>query len=115
MSVYDEVNSLIKAIYESTQYKKFEETNNKLYENKELLIKVNDFRKQRLVIESKKSKGIKYSKNELKSLQEMYSSLMTNPDVSSFIHAERELSEMILNIYEKLGKALNFDLIFLNK
>ena len=62
--------------------------------------------KQRLLLESR-TVANNYPANELKAVQELYSSLRSNYLASS-LDAERELTEMILNIYKEIGEALDF-------
>ncbi|NLJ87819.1 MAG: YlbF family regulator [Epulopiscium sp.] len=114
MSLQHEVNCLINAIQESSQYKNYKKTRLDLLQDEELTKKVNEFRKQRLLLESR-TVANNYPANELKAVQELYSSLRSNYLASSFLDAERELTEMILNIYKEIGEALDFYLDFLNQ
>ena len=114
-SIDSAVNSLIKAIYESTQYKTFNKLKAKIDEEEEIKNSLNQFRNKRFLLESQSQNGINPSKEDIKALQEMYSSLMMNPEVSAFLQSEISLSKMVLEIYKEIGEALKFELDFINE
>ena len=109
----DAINMLIKAIHESSQYKAYKEIKLKINEDEESR-KLDEFRNQRFKLELKNLNGTIPSQEEFNSVQDAYSSLMMNSDISTFIQAEIELSKFIMEIYNNIGDSLDINLDFIS-
>lgn len=113
-NVNETVRMLIDAIYESNQYKAYKDIKEKLEQDDEAMKRLNEFRSQRFKFESQNLNHSTPSQENYKMIQDMYSSLMMDSDISSFIQAEINLSEMILEIYKSISESIDFNLDFLN-
>ncbi|NLM12637.1 MAG: YlbF family regulator [Epulopiscium sp.] len=113
-NVNEAVQMLINAIYESHQYKAYTDIKAKLEQDEEVMKRLNEFRNQRFKFESQNLNHSTPSQEHFKALQDMYSSLMMDSDISSFIQAEIDLSKMVLEIYKTISEAIDFNLDFIN-
>src|SRR5690554_4110529 len=109
-NVWQGVDILVKAIHESTQYQEYEKIKLKVYKDEEAKKRLNEFRNQRFLLESQKRNGLNPSEKQMKDLHEYYAALMMDPNISSFIQAEIDLSQMLFQVYKNISDSLDFHL-----
>ncbi len=105
--IYDLAHELAREIKNSDEYKDFKENMDRIKEdekNKEIL---DDFREKALNYQIKTLENEEISQEELKAMEKLEETLMSNPTISAYIQAEYKIS-IILN---DINKIINEDLI----
>lgn len=106
MNVYDEVNSLARAIKESKEYKEYKEIKNELSKTPDLKEKVDEFEKIRYEEQVLALKGEAQSEEKMKKLQELYQILVQNPEVKEYFDKEVRFNVMMADVNKIIGEAI---------
>ena len=106
MNVYDEVNSLAKAIKESREYTEYKEIKQLLFVDKELKNKVDEFEKIRYEEQLMALQGEKQSEEKMAKLQELYQILIKNPQIKDYFDKEVRFNVMIADVNKIIGEEI---------
>ena len=112
--VVDElIKQMINFIHESAEYKEYQRLKKVLEDNIELKNKINYLKKQQLEQELRKRNGESISEEEKRKLNELYTELVLNEDVSTYLENERIVEDMIVKVYDDLADAVELSLDFI--
>ena len=106
MNVYDEVNSLAKAIKESKEYLEYKELKTSLFQNPGLKEKVDEFEKIRYEEQLLAMQGEKQSEEKMVKLQELYAILIKEPRIKDYFDKEVRFNVMIADVNKIIGEAI---------
>ncbi len=106
MNVYDEVNSLARAIKESKEYKEYKEIKNELSKTPDLKEKVDEFEKIRYEEQLLAMQGEKQSDEKMKKLQELYEILVKNPQIKDYFDKEVRFNVLIADVNKIIGESI---------
>lgn len=109
MNVYDKVNELarvLKTTPEVVEYKKAAEMIKTNPGNKKM---VDDFRKKQLELYSRQMQGQEPTKEEMDSVNSLWSIVNTNSQVREFFEAELKFSRLWEDIMKILGDVVDID------
>ena len=106
MKVYDEVNSLAKAIKESQEYIEYKAIRNEVFSDIEMKKKVEEFEKIRYEEQLLAMQGEKQSDEKMAKLQELYQILVQNEKVKEFFDKEVRFNVMMADVNKAIGDAI---------
>lgn len=106
MNVYDEVNSLARAIRESTEYREFKKVKELINAEPGLKEQVDEFEKIRYEEQLMAMQGEKQSEEKMQKLQELYQILVQNPNVKEYFEKEVKFNVMIADVNKIIGEAI---------
>jgi cell fate (sporulation/competence/biofilm development) regulator YlbF (YheA/YmcA/DUF963 family) len=109
MNVYDKAHELaseLKNSPEVIEYKKAQEKINSGAANKKM---VDDFRKKQLEVYSIQMQGKEPSKEQIDSINSLYSVISMNSEVRGFLESEMRFSRLWEDVLKILGDAVDID------
>ena len=106
MNVYDEVNSLARAIKESKEYKEYKEAKTFVSEKPDLKNKIDEFEKIRYEEQLLAMQGEKQSEEKMKKLQELYQILVKDSTVKDYFDKEVRFNVLIADVNKIIGEAI---------
>ncbi len=106
MNVYDEVNSLAKAIKESKEYLEYKELKASIMDTPGLKEKIDEFEKIRYEEQFLAMQGEKQSEEKMAKLQELYAILVKEPKVKEYFDKEVRFNVMIADVNKIIGEAI---------
>lgn len=107
MAVYDKAYELANSIKESKEYLEYKELKNKVFSNKELRIKIEEFEKIRYEVQVLTVKGnTEQDKNKMDKLQELYKILVENKEVKEFFDKEVCFNVMLADVNKIIAEAV---------
>lgn len=106
MEVYDQVNNLARAIKDCKEYKEYKELKEKLFVDKDLKNKIDEFEKIRYEEQLLALQGEKQSEEKMQKLQELYQILVKNPDVKEYFDREVRFNVLIADVNKIIGEAI---------
>ncbi|SES71815.1 Cell fate regulator YlbF, YheA/YmcA/DUF963 family (controls sporulation, competence, biofilm development) [Natronincola peptidivorans] len=110
MNVYDDAHQLANSLKGSNQYQDYKKLEKRVKENPQNKTMIEDFRKRQIEIQGLQMMGQEVEESKMKELQNLHNTLMQNPLIAEFIHAEYKLTQMMGDIYKILGDALELDI-----
>lgn len=93
-------------IKESKEYKRYIETKNALYMNRELSEQLKEFRRRNYELQNQKDVN---PYDEVVGLVKEYDELLHNSTVSDFLKAEQRICKMMQKVYNSIAEGLEFD------
>ena len=106
MNVYDEVNSLARAIRESKEYNDFKKVKELINLEPGLKAQVDEFEKIRYEEQLLAMQGEKQSEDKMQKLQELYKILVQNPNVKDYFEKEVKFNVLIADVNKIIGEAI---------
>ena len=106
MNVYDEANSLARAIRESTEYREYKKVKELINAESGLKEQVDEFEKIRYEEQLMAMQGEKQSEEKMQKLQELYQILVQNPNVKEYFEKEVKFNVMIADVNKIIGEAI---------
>ena len=106
MNVYDEVNSLARAIKESKEYNEFKKIKELINLEPGLKSQVDEFEKIRYEEQLLAMQGEKQSDDKMQKLQELYQILVQNPNVKEYFEKEVKFNVLIADVNKIIGEAI---------
>ncbi len=106
MKVYDEANSLAKAIKESTEYLAYKKIKEEITTVPDLKQQVDEFEKIRYEEQLLAMQGEKQSDEKMNKLQDLYKILFQNPKVKEYFDKEVRFNVMIADVNKIIGEAI---------
>ncbi|KGG81464.1 YlbF family regulator [Caloranaerobacter azorensis] len=109
MNVYDIAHSLARAIKNSEEYKDYKKKRERVFADKNIKEMVLDFKKKAIEIQMQRMTGEEVPKERLEKFEKLEEIVMGNPIIYDFFMAEIRLGQMMNDIYEILGEAVNMN------
>ncbi|MCR5187001.1 MAG: YlbF family regulator [Clostridia bacterium] len=106
MNVYDEVNSLARAIRESKEYNEFKKVKELINLESNLKAQVDEFEKIRYEEQLLTMQGEKQSEEKMQKLQNLYQILVQNPNVKDYFDKEVRFNVLIADVNKIIGEAI---------
>ncbi len=106
MNVYDEVNSLARAIRESKEYNEFKKVKELIDLEPNLKAQVDEFEKIRYEEQLLAMQGEKQSEEKMQKLQNLYQILVQNPNVKDYFDKEVRFNVLIADVNKIIGEAI---------
>ncbi len=106
MNVYDEVNSLGRALKESKEYTEYKEAKDKVKSVEGLKEKIDEFEKIRYEEQILELQGEKQSEEKMKKLEDLYKILVQNPEVKDYFDKEVRFNVMMADVNKIIGEAI---------
>lgn len=106
MNVYDEVNSLARAIRESKEYNEFKKIKEVIKMEPGLKSQVDEFEKIRYEEQLLAMQGEKQNEDKMQKLQELYQILVQNPNVKEYFEKEVKFNVLIADVNKIIGEAI---------
>jgi cell fate (sporulation/competence/biofilm development) regulator YlbF (YheA/YmcA/DUF963 family) len=110
MNVYDEANSLAKALKESTEYKNFVAAKEKLEQNPEKYEMAKDYMRKQMEIQSFQMLGNELSEEQIASYNTIANTIMGIPEIAEFFQAQMYFSVVFQDITDIMAKAVDLDM-----
>ena len=106
MNVYDEVNSLARALKESKEYLEYRQVKEEIKKTPDLKEKIDEFEKIRYEEQLLAMQGEKQNDEKMKKLQELYEILVKNPSVKDYFDKEVRFNVLIADVNKIIGEAI---------
>lgn len=106
MLVYDKAHELSKAIKESKEYLEYREVKEKVFQNKDLKEKIEEFEKIRYEVQLLTVKGVTQDNEKMQKLQEMYKILIDNKEIKEFFDKEVIFNVMLADVNKIIAEAV---------
>lgn len=106
MLVYDKAYELSRAIKESKEYLEYKELKSKIFLNKELKEKIEEFEKIRYEVQILTVKGNEQNPEKMQKLQELYKILIDNKEVKEFFDKEVIFNVMLADVNKIIAEAV---------
>ncbi len=106
MNVYDTANRLAQEIKASEEYTKYKEAKQKIEENQELKIKVEEFEKTRYDVQVLAMQGKEVEEEKNKKLQEMYTVLIQNKEIKEYFDLEVKFNVMLADVNKIIAESV---------
>ena len=103
---YDHAYQLAKALSESTEYKGFLESGEKLKKSPAVLRQIQDFFKKQLEIEFKMMSGEKPSELELKALEDLYKLIQLHPEGCHFLENQMRYQRLMSDVMKIINESV---------
>nr|WP_320024875.1 YlbF family regulator [uncultured Acetobacterium sp.] len=110
MNVYDEANSLAKALKESTEYKNFLAAKEKLEQDPEKYEMAKDYMRKQMEIQSFQMLGNELSEEQITSYNAIANTIMGIPEIAEFFQAQMYFSVIFQDITDIMAKAVDLDM-----
>lgn len=110
MNVYDEANSLAKALKESTEYKNFLAAKEKLEQSPEKYEMAKDYMRKQMEIQSFQMLGNELSEEQITSYNAIANTIMGIPEIAEFFQAQMYFSVVFQDITDIMAKAVDLDM-----
>lgn len=110
MSVYDKSHELARALRECQEHREFKRIKNEVLgieKNKQMIM---DFKKKQFELQAEQLSGKEPSKEKIEQLQQLYTILNANPELSKYFQAEFKFETMISDVYKIIGEAIDVDI-----
>lgn len=99
MSLNDSIKGFADAVKETSEFIKLKDAKKSIDQKAELRQKVYEFKKKEQALFSMKSSGRDTSEAE-NDLKKMFESLKKIPEISRFLDAEKDFSNMMIKVYK---------------
>ena len=106
-NVYDVARELVHSLKECDQYKNYMSAKAKIDANAELAKMINDFTEKGIELQTLTMSGKTPDEETLSKYQQLYAVVMGDPSAAEYLNAQMTLSQIITEIYQMIGEALN--------
>ena len=106
-NVYDVARELVHSLKECDQYKNYMAAKAKIDANAELAKMINDFTEKGIELQTQTMSGQTPDEETLNKYQQLYAVVMGDPSAAEYLNAQMTLSQIITEIYQMIGEALN--------
>lgn len=106
MYVYDEANSLAKAIQESKEYLEYKKAKEELEAVPEMKKKIEDFEKIRYEVQVLSFKGETQNEEKMAKLQDMYKILNEDAKIKEFFDVEVRFNIMLADVNKIISESV---------
>ena len=105
-NVYDVARELVHSLKECDQYKNYKAAKMKIDANEELAKMINDFTEKGMELQTLTMTGQAPDEESLAKYQQLYSVVMSDPSAAEYLNAQLTLSQIVSEIYQMIGEAL---------
>lgn len=106
MKVYDTANYLANEIKESEEYKLYKEAKQKIDQNPDLKMKIEEFKRVRYDAQVLSIKTGENDQEKIRKLQELYNILIENEDIKEYFDLEVKFNLMIADVNKIIAEAI---------
>ncbi len=106
-NVYDLAHELARSLKETDQFKDWKRVKDKVDADERLSKMIADFSQQNMQFQSAAMMGQKPDEELMQKVQSMYSIIMQDPTCAEYLNAEMAFSQVVADIYQILGDAVN--------
>lgn len=106
-NVYDVARELVHSLKECDQYKNYKASKAKIDANADLAKMINDFTEKGIELQTLTMSGQTPDEETLSKYQQLYAVVMGDPSAAEYLNAQMTLSQIITEIYQMIGEALN--------
>jgi len=110
MNVYDEANSLAKALKESTEYKNFLTAKQKLEKDPSKYDMAKDYIRKQMQAQSMQMMGQEMDEEQINSYNTLANTIMGIPEIAEFFQAQMYFSVIFQDITDIIAKAVDLDM-----
>src|SRR5665647_3701505 len=110
MNVYDEANSLAKALKESTEYKNFLTAKQKLEKDPSKYDMAKDYIRKQMQAQSMQMMGQEMDDDQINSYNTLANTIMGIPEIAEFFQAQMYFSVIFQDITDIIAKAVDLDM-----
>lgn len=114
MNVYDEANSLAKALKESNEYKRFKEAEEKLKTDEKHYEMAKDYAKSQMGLQSKQMMGQELSQEEIEAYNNLTTTVLGIPAIADYFQAQMYFGVIFQDVMDIISKAVDLDLGLFN-
>lgn len=109
MNVYDQTHTLIAAIKESEEYKRYKEVEAKINANDALKAMVEDYRQKQVELQRKQLTGEANQQDLMSGAQELYAIMSADPTGAEFLQCEMRFAMMMQDVYKMIGEVMDIE------
>jgi len=110
MNVYDEVNSLAKALKESNEYKNFLAAKEKLEKDPSKFDMAKDYMRKQMEAQSMQMMGQEMSEEQINSYNTLANTIMGIPEIAEFFQTQMYFSVIFQDITDIIAKSVDLDM-----
>lgn len=110
MNVYDEANSLAKALKESDEYKNFLAAKTKLEEDSSKFDMAKDYMRKQMEVQSMQMMGQELTEEQISSYNNLANTIMGIPEIAEFFQTQMYFSVIFQDITDIIAKAVDLDM-----
>jgi len=110
MNVYDEANNLARALKESTEYKNFLESKQKLEQDPEKYEMAKDYMRRQMEIQSFQMLGNELTEEQITAYNTLANTIMGIPEIAEFFQAQMHFSVVFQDVTDIMAKAVDLDM-----
>ncbi|MBK5245195.1 MAG: YlbF family regulator [Eubacteriaceae bacterium] len=110
MNVYDEANSLAKALKESNEYKNFLTAKEKLEKDSSKYDMAKDYIRKQMQAQSMQMMGQEMDEEQITSYNTLANTIMGIPEIAEFFQAQMYFSVIFQDITDIIAKAVDLDM-----
>lgn len=110
MNVYDEANSLAKALKEANEYKNFLKAKEKLEKDPKKFDIARDYIRKQMEVQSMQMMGQELTEDQISSYNTLANTIMGMPEIAEFFQAQMHFSVIFQDITDIIAKAVDMDM-----
>lgn len=107
MNAYDKAHELARSIRSSEVAQRLKDTKDRIEQDPSTLAVLQDYRRREWELQTKLVDGQALTEEEQSSLQELREIVQKNPDISTYVEAERQLTVMLMDIQDILSQTMD--------
>ena len=111
MNVYDEANSLAKALKESNEYKNFLTAKEKLEKDPVKFDMAKDYMKKQMEAQSMQMMGQELTEEQINTYNTLANTIMGIPEIAEFFQTQMYFSVIFQDITDIIAKAVDLDMV----
>jgi|GEM_PF-2236919 len=104
---YDSAHQLAKVLKESSEYKEFVESSNKVKAHSETLKQIHDFFQKQMTLEMKIMTGEAPEESEVKELEDLYKLIQLHPDGLKFLNDQSKFQRLMSDIMKIVNESVS--------
>jgi cell fate (sporulation/competence/biofilm development) regulator YlbF (YheA/YmcA/DUF963 family) len=110
MNVYDKSHELARAIRESKEFREYKKNKSEVFSNLKNRDLIRDFKKKQFELQADQIAGREPQKEKIEQLQQLYSILNANPEISKYFQSEFLFETLIADVYKIIGEVIEEDM-----
>ncbi len=105
--------SLINAICSSEEYLDYQNAKKLIDSDFDLKSKINSFKAQQINMQIRLSQGDYVSNEEKQNLRDLYTQLIVDDNVDTYLRCEKSIFKTVTSIYDEIVDSIDIDLDFM--
>lgn len=106
-NVYDIAHDLARSLKETDQFKDYVSLKNKIDQEPSLKAMMDDFQQKSMALQAQIMTGQEQDAELMAQVQSLYGIVMSDPAAAGFMQAQMALSQIVSDIYQIIGEAVN--------